>query len=458
VNGDCPTVVIAGGGASGTLLATQLIRRLHPGGLRVVLIDRTGAFGRGLAYSTPWETHRLNVPAGRMGAFPRDAEHFMRWAEAAEDAFLPRCEYGAYLSRVLCDAVARARPGVELVRVCDEVVDADVDANGVTVHLRDGAPIRADRMVLAFGNLPPGPAPGADPDLEVSGRYHGDPWDRDLTRLAAGESVLLIGSGLTMVDLALVLGRHSAPGALRAVSRTGQLPRAHRRFEREAHEPFELPDGAFTLDELIAEIDRRIGLAKATGGNWRGVVDSLRPITNVIWRRLPDADKHRFVTEVARHWEVRRHRMAPEVAAQLRTLREEGRLLVEQGNITALRPVADGVEVTRDGDTFTVDRVVNCTGPSLRVGLAGDPLLSSLLAAGHVRPGPFELGLDHDSRGALVGADGRPAGSVYGIGPVRKGHLWETTAIPEIRAQAFELADLLSAQLSARSVQALRAA
>jgi uncharacterized NAD(P)/FAD-binding protein YdhS len=150
--------------------------------------------------------------------------------------------------------------------------------------------------------------------------------------------------------------------------------------------------------------------------------------------------------------------MAPEVAARLRALREDGRLTVTRGNITALRPVADGVEVIRDGETFTVGRVVNCTGPSLRVGLAGDPLLASLLAAGHVRPGPFELGLDHDSRGALVAADGRPTCAVYGIGPVRKGHLWETTAIPEIRAQAFELADLLTAQLSARSAQALRAA
>lgn len=462
---DRPTVAIVGGGASGALVATQLSRRLHPDGLRIVIVERRAQTGRGLAYSTRSDLHRLNVPAEKMGAFPRDGEHFLRWAQrtvpdAARGQFLPRRLYGDYLVGVLADAVARARPGIEVVTVRDDATGADVDAGGprpgVTLHLRDGEPVRADRLVLATGNLPPAPAPGADPELAADDRYHGDPWDPALVPAAMGEdTVLLVGTGLTMIDLALLLGVPGGPRRLRAVSRNGLLPRAHVDGPAPVPLPYELPHGPFGLDELLADVERRIDAA----GDWRPVIDSLRPVTNRIWQRLPEADRERFVSEVARHWEVRRHRMAPEIATALGALLDAGRLTLQAASIEALRPVEGGIEVAfADGETFTVDRVVNCTGPSLQMGIAGEPLLAGLLDAGHVRPGPFGLGLDHESRGALVTAAGTPSRVLYGIGPVRKGHLWETTAVPEIRAQAFELADLLTAQLTSRTAQAGRAA
>ncbi len=462
-----PSVAIVGGGASGSLLAAQLTRRLHPDGLRIHLIERREHPGRGLAYSTPWDFHRLNVPVEAMGAFPRDPSHFLRWAqrrdpEVKPGQFMPRGDYGSYLEGILGDAIAAARPGIEIDLVRGSAVGADLECEGprpmATVTLDDGREIRADRLVLAFGNLPPALPPGADPDLASSDRYHGDPWDPELARLAAADdTVLLIGTGLTMIDIALVLGEGDRPGAIRAISRNGLLPRAHNAEPKAPDAGYELPHGEFTLDELVADVDARVAEAEARGGDWREVIDSLRPVTNRIWGRLPAADRERFVHDVSRHWEVRRHRMAPEIAARLDALIDEGRLRVEGATIEGLSPVKGGIEVRLEGETFVADRVVNCTGPSLRVGIAGEPLLASLLDAGFVQPGPFNLGLDHDSRGAMITVEGTPSPLIYGIGPVRKGRLWETTAIPEIRAQSFELADLLTAQLTSRTSRAGRA-
>ncbi|HWY24061.1 MAG TPA: hypothetical protein VNX47_04035, partial [Nevskia sp.] len=50
------------------------------------------------------------------------------------------------------------------------------------------------------------------------------------------------------------------------------------------------------------------------------------------------------------------------------------------------------------------------------------------------------LGLLTDAQGALLDRDGQASTWLYTLGPARKGQLWETTAVPEIRVQAQALA------------------
>ncbi|MGZ8666129.1 MAG: FAD/NAD(P)-binding protein [Solirubrobacterales bacterium] len=456
------TVAIIGGGASGTLLATQLLRRMHPEGMRVVLVERRPRIGPGLAYSTPYPFHRLNVPTGQMGSFPRDPGHFLRWArrgdpEVKAGDFLPRSSYGAYLAEVLANAERRALAGAGLERCHDEAlaVRAGEGTRALRIELASGTALDADRLVLALGNPPPAVPGGAGAALLGSGRFHADPWDTRIAAAAAGDrSVLLIGTGLTMVDVALVLAKSDRAIRICAVSRNGLLPRSHLAGAARPEETFDLPPGPFTLDELIAAVESEIASVEAAGGDWRSVIDSLRPVTNRIWQRLGDEDRRRFVREVARHWEVRRHRMAPEVAVMLNELLSSGQLEIERGEIVQIRAGAGGLLVSvRDPGTGEVserpfDRAVNCTGPAQDLSRTPDPVIASLLEAGEVRPGPYRLGLDHDSRGAMITGSGEVSSLIFGIGPVRKGRLWETTAIPEIREQALELADLLTADLS----------
>jgi uncharacterized NAD(P)/FAD-binding protein YdhS len=463
-----PTVAIVGGGASGSLVAAQLLRRHHRGGLRVVLIERRDRLGRGIAYSTDNPQHRLNVPAGQMGALPRDAGHFVRWARAHGEEigaadFAPRGLYGEYLSSVLDNAERSALPGVELDRRRDEAVAMTVvegsDPTRMVVQLASGATAVAHHLVLALGNLPPATPPGADPELLASRLYERDPWDPDLpARAAADEKVLLVGTGLTMVDVALALGEGERPGTILAISRNGLLPTRHRRGLAPPNRWFELPPTELRLAELVGRIESEIASAEQNGADWREVIDALRPYTNRIWRRLSEEDREEFVRHLARRWDVARHRMAPEIARTLEVMRAEGRLRLARGSLESMRPRDLDVEVTMalgEGEStrFRVDRVVNCTGPTLDLGRAGEPLLERLLADGRVRPGPLGLGLDHDSRGVLIDSGGAPSTLLSTIGPMRKGRLWETTAMPEIRAQALELADQITASMEASSAR-----
>jgi uncharacterized NAD(P)/FAD-binding protein YdhS len=463
-----PTVAIVGGGASGSLVAAQLLRRTQRAGLRVVVIERRDTLARGVAYSTDNPQHRLNVPAGAMGALPRDPKHFVRWANSRGNDlgptdFATRGLYGEYLACVLDDAERSAQPGVELDRRCDRAVAMrPVDGSHppqVEIELASGKTVVAHHLVLALGNLPPATPPGADAELLASDRYERDPWDAGLPgRAANDETVLLIGTGLTMVDVALALGEGERPEKILAVSRNGLLPTRHRRGLAPPNRWFELPPTEVKLAEMTAQLMDEIARTEHDNGDWRQVVDGLRPYTNRIWRRLSEEDREEFVRHVARRWDVARHRMAPEIATALQAMRSDGRLRLVKGALESARLRDPGVEVSialGDGEStcLHVDRVVNCTGPTLDLGRAGEPLLDGLLESGQVRRGPLGLGLDHDSRGVLLDSAGVPVKMLSTIGPMRKGCLWETTAIPEIRSQAVELADQITAQMEASSAR-----
>ncbi len=450
VPADAPTVAIVGGGFSGAMTAAGLLRRRHPAGLRIALVERRAAAGRGLAYSTPWLAHRLNVPSGQMSALPGEPDHFLRWARRRDpsvgsESFVPRFLYGDYLEETLAEAERAAAPGVCLERIVDEataVALEEVPRRGVRVSLASERELEADWLVLASGNAPPIEPPSASDELLASDRYIGDPWNPDLLlgEEDDAEPVILLGTGLTMVDVALTLGASSGRPTLHAVSRHGLLPRPH----RESPAPLRAAEARDTtaLAELVPELLVEAAAAADRGDGWRTVVDSVRPMTNTIWAGLEESERRWFIEHLSRLWEIHRHRMAPEVAMALATMRRKGDLKIHAAEIEGLALAGEEVELRmrpRGGgpaQTLRAARVVNCTGPAADVTRRRDPLLQSLLAAGLARPEPLRLGLEVDADGALAGAGGR----VLTLGMLRKGRLWETTAVPELRCQAEDLA------------------
>src|SRR4029077_19181161 len=113
--------------------------------------------------------------------------------------------------------------------------------------------------------------------------------------------------------------------------------------------------------------------------------------------------------------------------------------------VTNYRESGSGVGITyrkRNGgedSRLSVDRVINCTAPETDCRRLRNPLLTSLLAQGLVRPDALFLGLDTSADGALINQDGITSDSLYAVGPARKGTLWESTAVPEIREQVYQL-------------------
>jgi uncharacterized NAD(P)/FAD-binding protein YdhS len=483
-------VAIVGGGASGTLLAVNLLRNARAP-FRVVLVERGANPGRGLAYSTKSARHLLNVPAGRMGAFPDDPEHFLRWLrrtspDTAPGDFVPRQRYGLYLESLLRDMGALAPPGVQLDTLCAEVTSVEEDAGRVRLGLSRGGPVEARLAVLALGNALPADLRVPDGGLYASERYHRSPWAAQALRgVEPRDTVLLIGTGLTMVDTVLSLEEQGHQGTIHAVSRHGLLPHVHRRGALSCPTTYSSPGIRDVLralrQEVLRECEPCVGadgglhpipiriravlrimrqeVKRATdaGADWRTVVDALRPATVPLWHRLTVGERRRFLRHLRSHWEVHRHRMAPSIGDTVERLRHEGRLHLHASRVAGFQLEDGGVRVRlrprglgRE-DVLHVQHVVNCTGPEGSI-TRGHPLLKGLVEAGRVCPDTLGMGLATDAHGALLDMAGQASSRLYTLGPPRRGELWETTAVPEIRGQARTLAEHLLQRLGPTAV------
>jgi uncharacterized NAD(P)/FAD-binding protein YdhS len=452
------TVAIIGGGFTGATLAAQLLRK-SGGGVSVALIERSARLGRGVAYSTECAEHLLNVRAKDMSAYLEDPEHFLAWARLnhdpadSPDDYLPRPLYGQYIASVLQQEIDR-HPG-QLEHVQDEAVSVARVGDSAEIRLRSGRTLFAGKAVIALGNFPPG-----DPRLsgrtQHSLRYVSNPWKAGaLGEVSDGKrddkedkSVLLIGSGLTSVDVAISLRRSGFRGTIHMLSRRGLLPQAHK-----ATAPwtkFWDEQSPRTVRALLRLIRTQVEAAERAGSGWRAVLDSLRPFTQEIWGSLSFPERRRFLRHLRPYWDVHRHRVAPKIGATLASQIQDGEIEIHAGRIKTYAEDTGGVEVTyraRESgqlERLRVDRVINCTGPESDCRRLDDPLMQNLLAQGLARPDPLFLGIDVDSKGALIHSNGIPSSFLYAIGPARKGFLWETIAVPEIRAQVAPLADHLA--------------
>jgi uncharacterized NAD(P)/FAD-binding protein YdhS len=442
-------ILVLGGGFSGTMLAIQLLRRDPQ--LNIAVVDKGNTPGQGLAYSTHYRFHVLNVPAGKMSALPDDSDHFLRWARDNHDSrvkgesFLPRAVYGRYLDSLLRETVSRH--GTNLTWFRDEALQLTRDPDSYYAQLESGEKLSAHAVVIATGNLPPGDPPPLTSAGETY-RYASIAWSgKALERLHESPSVLLIGAGLTAVDLAIALVTSGFQGRIHMLSRRGLTPQEHR--ETKPWPQFWNQECPRTVRGLVEMIRRQVRAAAASGIDWRSVIDALRPVTQEIWRSLPHEERRRFMRHARPYWDAHRHRVAPEIGELLSHLIQEGRVQLYAGRITGYREDSDQAFVTfrlrPSGriEQLTVGYVVNCTGPEADWRHIDNSLLNSLFAQGLAKPDPLFLGLDVDSDGAVVDKRGVASNSLFAIGPVRKGSLWETTAVPELRKQASDLAEQL---------------
>jgi uncharacterized NAD(P)/FAD-binding protein YdhS len=457
-----PVVAIVGGGCAGTLVAANLLRR-SGGPLRVVLIERSGRFGPGVAYSTQDPQHLLNVPAQGMSAFCDEPSHFVDWAasrlgaSASRESYLPRAVYGDYLQEVLAESRARGRPGRTLELIGAEVVFAASVGRRMELLLADENRIRCDRVVLATGSVEPAPIS----QLPCDPRIVTDPWapgalHRIGTALDGPSEIagvtLVLGTGLSAVDA--VLSTCAQQGRVLALSRGGRLPHAHLPGLRKPAPPPVIRRDAMTLAELERLVREHVLSMEGRGYDWRDGIDGLRGVTQRLWAILPVSERQRFLRERVRAWETRRHRMAPAVAERLHSLLEDRRVTVEAGSVLAARSRVTGVEVdlalsgqSERAHTLTLARVVVCTGAGTDIRRSANPVLRTLLADGSVSPDPLGLGLQTTDEGFLRDSHGHADGRLLTLGALRRGELWETTAVPEIRAQAERLANTIEQSL-----------
>ena len=454
------TLAIVGAGFCGTMVATHVLRAQRGEIEQVVLVERNGREIGGVAYGTPSTSHTLNVPAGRMSAFASDPDDFLRHVRDRDPAltggsFVPRRFYGEYLHRTLTEAARSS--DVELLRVAGEAIDVEVHTDGARLHLLDGRIVDADQVVLAVGNYPPSDPPAVGERLATSLRYARDPWAPDALERDRNAPVLLLGSGLTMCDIVLALRDDDQRAPILAISRRGLLPQSHRLSTKpppHLDPPVDLDEWPATVLGLFRGLRSEVREAGERGVDWREVVTSIREQTPALWQRLDTEERRRFLRHARPYWETHRHRSSPETAFAVESMGESGALELLPGRVARLVETPTGVTLTyaaRDGSPpreLVVGKVVNCTGPDTDLVRVRDPLIRALREHGAIRPDPLGLGPDTDEDGRLVTADGNPSDRLTLVGPLRKGRLWEHTAVPELRVEAQQVAERLGVGLA----------
>lgn len=433
-------VAIIGGGFSGTILAAQLARR----GIDCVLVDGSGRLGKGVAYSTSEPAHLLNVRADGMSAWADDPEDFAEKFEAQggdRTGFAERRMFAVYLAEILEQAVASGR--TRAVRAM--AINASRNDHGWHIRFDDGGSLDTKALILAMGNQEPEPLRAF---AAAGERFIPNPWGanaHDAVRelASSGEAALLVGTGLTMVDLVLSLDAAGHQGRIVALSRRGLTPRSHADFTPCPVDLHNVPAG--NLRSLWRWVRRRSAQI-----GWRAAVDSLRPHTHLLWQRLGLEQQRRFLRHARPWWDVHRHRIAPEVANTLARLIAESRLEIAAGRVVSAKGNEDRIDVEyrRRGSTQSQDEgfayAFNCTGPLHAIDRTRDPLLGSLMRAGAVRPDELGMGIDVDERSRAVGAE-----RLWALGPLTKGRYWEIVAVPDIRMQAAAVASDVARELNA---------
>lgn len=436
-------IAIVGGGFSGAMLAA----RLAEVGVASTLINATSDFGLGVAYSTAFEGHLLNVRSGRMTAIEGRPDDFTAWLRqhrpelADPDDFAPRAVYGAYV-RDRLTAVETAHPG-HVTRLVGEVVAVDPDG----VRLSDGRLILADAVVLATGN--PAPATAATKRNTADSRVIGDPWAPGaLDAIAPNDSVLIVGTGLTMVDMIQSLVGRGWKGRATALSRRGLMPRPH---AARPDQPADLPP-----DAVAGPISQRLSAARRTAcavdcaSGWRGMMEAYRPITANLWKAADTPQRARMVRHLRPWWDVHRHRIAPRIGQALDALKAARRLTVLAGRLGKVETDRDSVWAgwtPRAGGSpppLTAAWLIDCTGPAHSA--QTDPLTAPLIASGRARLDPLKLGLDLDASGRVLHADGTPDAGLFVLGPPARAAFWETIAVPDVRKRIEDVVLALTAQ------------
>jgi uncharacterized NAD(P)/FAD-binding protein YdhS len=439
------SIAIVGGGASGVLLAAHLLKSQNPD-LRVTLIEKASNFGRGRAYSTALPDHVLNVSAMGMSGYADDPEHFWRWAQATgvvtdgnPAVYLPRAVYGRYLEELLQDNLERERETGRLRLLRETCLGVSPTASGVDVKLANGTSLACHAVVLAVGHDEE-PSPEHPLAIRV-----GSPADTPLDTQAR---VMILGTGLSMVDAWLTLEHRGHRGQIVAVSRRGLMPSTHRKGKPIRLDIADIPLGT-DLSYFVGWLRDLIRRTQAAGGDWRDVLDGLRPFNQRIWRNWPASAKRRFIEHTKAWWDIHRHRMAPRIHDRLTKAVEAGRIRLVAARVDSMARDGDRIAVglvrrhSQTAETIAVDRVYDCTGIAKDLSAGSIAVVRDLIERGLARPDPLRLGLDVTENCAVIGETGAASAKLFAVGPLTRGTFFEIEAIPDIRAQCARLAKVL---------------
>jgi uncharacterized NAD(P)/FAD-binding protein YdhS len=434
-------VCVIGGGFTGAAAAIACAMRIeHP--FRLTIVERGASLGRGVAYGGDHPLHLLNVRTRDLSIRAGQPGDFLNWAfrqidqgenhsslhEGLAHTFLPRQLFGEYVRQRLFETI-KQRTDITFTVVNAAATGLSAASGRYRIELTGAEPLAADIVILAtaYGPQVKSMRGALAPYEPISG-----------VRFAASSSIVLIGSGLSMVDLLLTARREGFTKTAIVISRRGQLPKIH------------APKGVVPQEVGLPRSKRAASLAASVriaceaaevhGTPWQAVINGLRPSLQTIWRGLPVEEQARFLRHLRPFWDAHRHRLPIEVHGRIQQEFTEGRARLLKGRVTKVERSAGGfvVAVRRAGggqEKIETDLAFDCTGH--RPDLA-QPLIAKMLEQGLAETDAHGLGLAVESDGRIKG-DIRSRG-LFALGPLCQGSLWEITSVPEIVRQADDAA------------------
>ncbi len=456
------SIGIIGVGFSGTMLAVHLIHKSKEA-FKICLIDKSDSLNLGVAYKPNSKSQILNVIASKMSAFPDKPDHFLDWTMRGNEfkekdknlianSFLSRQLYGEYLKEVWAEAAEIAKHKNISVELIDgHVVDLEINHQTITLTLDSEKKIAVGKCVIASGNHEPGNLKIKNPSFYSSKKYFRNPWLPEVISLPdSGEPILIIGSGLTMVDTVLGLTEQGFKGEIYSISPNGLDILPHRHIgQKYSGLTDELPE-TISLYDMVKLVHKHIKLVSEYGFSAEPVIDSIRPCTARIWRNFSKSEKALFVSRLKHLWNVGRHRIPLHIFSKIQQLKEDGKLHCISGKIINFIETEKCCKVeyldNRDDCIKTIEasRIINCTGPETDLMNVENSFLKNCLLNGIVSQDKLKLGIRTNIETFEVkNSKNETQNNLFTIGSNLRGEFWESIAVNELRSQAERLAEKL---------------
>ncbi|QWA13972.1 FAD/NAD(P)-binding protein [Sodalis ligni] len=459
-----PHIVIIGGGFTGTALAIHLGRQGRLAG-DVTVIEPRAMLGCGVAYSTRDPAHRINVPADKMQLSAAEEGDFDRWCRAGDELprdpealwrdgslYPQRGAFGRYIAERFSETAAASRLNLHHLR--DRAISLQPVPGGAIVTTAGGVRIHADATVLAISHPPPALPSQISKEVGQHPALIANPWqDNALAAIGTRDELVIIGTGLTMADVAASLQLRGHRGQITAFSRRGLLPRPNVTGDYPSW-PVEPPLAApETVRRWLRRIRRTVVAAADAGVPWQKVIDDVRANGQTLWQRLPPVEQRRFLRHLRPYWDVHRYRIAPQVSALLRQRRDNGTLRVLAAR---LDKIAGGEKdltlqlALRQGgaERVVAQKVIISTGPAHGSLINSLPLLRALAGQGLIVADPLGLGLWVNADSQAIGSDGLADPRLLVAGPAARGRFGELIGLPQVAEHAQALATQLLALLT----------
>jgi uncharacterized NAD(P)/FAD-binding protein YdhS len=453
------TIAIIGGGFSGTITAVNLLRNIGSSDLKVILIEQEPIIGRGLAYRYNDDNLLLNVPAGNMSALVDQPNHFVHYCQNIDPSlnsksFISRRLYGEYLQDMLAEA-EKHHPTI-LEKVNGLVIALNPVAKKFHLKLANHNTLEADKIVMALGHFQSNNLSIFKDDAQT---YVLTPWDlKLLEKLNENDSIAIVGTGHTAIDILFKLTNYDTKRKIYLISRHGLIPHDHRFNPHPPHITTDLPHYLIgvrlTIRSYLRALRKEVDTREKSGGNWRDVMNEVRPHSSYIWQNLPEVEKSLFLKKLLPYWNIHRHRLAPSASRRLVQLLNSQKVELISGGIVGYEIKQNIINLqlkTKPNNQLSnieISTIVNCIGPNYDISKTDSPLVSQLLNDGLIQQDKLKLGLLVDVNCCVLNANNESNPNLFYIGPMLRANYWETIAVPELRNYAYKLAKHLLANIS----------